>query len=77
VKTRVIIKGMSINGILLVLLDDKSNELKKLCPHCSAKKAISEFGLRSMTTRPGCAPVVRLQPWCTPCRSDARRAAQR
>jgi ribosomal protein S27AE len=76
VRIRAIIKGMSINGILLVLLDDKGQELKRLCPHCGAKKVISEFGLRSMTARPSCAPVVRLQPWCTPCRSDERRAVR-
>lgn len=75
-KTRIIIRGMSINGVQLLLLDDKGQELKRLCPHCGAKKAISEFGLRSMTARPGNAPVVRLQPWCTPCRSDERRTAR-
>jgi hypothetical protein len=76
-KIKVKIDGMSINGIQLVLLDEKGNALKKLCPHCSTKKVISEFGLRAMTPRPGYAPVVRLQPWCTPCRGAARAASNR
>lgn len=77
-KTKIVkIDGMSVNGISLLLLDERGDDLKKLCPHCGKKKPITEFGLRAMTPRPGQTPVVRLQPWCTPCRGAARAASNR
>jgi hypothetical protein len=63
VKNKIIIDGMSINGIELILRDDKGNELKRTCPQCGKKSIISRFGLRAMDNK-----TVRLQPWCIPCR---------
>ena len=57
------IQGMCLDGYLMVL-QDGSKELERVCPECHERKPISEFGFRIMTDK----KEIRLQAACTLCR---------